>query len=50
MRARTKIEIIKRLVRIENELGIIPEKTYLDIEERLQTISKMVNGWIKFLG
>lgn len=47
--ARIKIEILKRFIRIEHQLNVINEKTYLDIERRLQEISKMTNGWIKYL-
>ena len=47
--ARIKIEILKRLFRITNELNIIETKRYIDIELSLQEISKMTNGWIKYL-
>jgi len=46
---RIKIEILKRLFRITNELNIIETKRYIDIELSLQEISKMTNGWIKYL-
>ncbi len=47
--ARIKIEILKRLIRIAFELDIIENKKYLDLEANLQEISKMTNGWIKYL-
>lgn len=47
-KARIQIETLKQLVRIEYELKIITEKIYLKIEEKLQEISKMVNGWLKY--
>jgi len=47
--ARIKIEVLKRLIRAENELNIIPAKTYLELELQLQEVSKMTNGWIKYL-
>jgi len=47
--ARIKIEILKRLIRIASELNIIENKKYLDLELDLQEISKMTNGWIKYL-
>ena len=47
--ARIKIEILKRLFRIIFELGIIENKKYIDLELDLQEISKMTNGWIKYL-
>ncbi len=47
--ARIKIEILKRLFRITNELKIIQDKAYFKIEADLQEMSKMTNGWIKYL-
>lgn len=47
--ARTKIELLKRLIRIVNELNIIPNNKYLELELDLQELSKMTNGWIKYL-
>ena len=39
-----KIEVLKRLIRNEYELDIIPEKIYIDLEKRLQEISKNDDG------
>ena len=47
--ARIKIEVLKRLIRITQELNIIEKKKYIDLESDLQEISKMVTGWIKYL-
>lgn len=47
--ARIKIELLKRLFRLTYELKIIGVKFYLDFESDLQEMSKMVNGWIKYL-
>jgi four helix bundle protein len=47
--ARIKIETLKRLIRIIHELNIIKRKDYIDLEFNLQEISKMTNGWIKYL-
>lgn len=47
--ARIKIEILKRLLRTAYELNIIKENKYIDFESDLQEISKMTNGWIKYL-
>jgi len=47
--ARIKIEILKRLIRVTFELKIIENKKYLDLESDLQEISKMTNGWRKYL-
>ena len=47
--ARIKIEVLKRLIRIIQELNIIEKKKYIELELDLQEISKMVTGWIKYL-
>ncbi|MBI2476007.1 MAG: four helix bundle protein [Candidatus Taylorbacteria bacterium] len=47
--ARLKTEIAKQLIRTEQELHIIAEASYLALEEGLQEISKMLNGWINSL-
>jgi len=47
--ARIKIELMKKLIRITNELNIVPNSKYLELELDLQEISKMTNGWIKYL-
>lgn len=47
--AKIEIEILKQLIRTEYELKIITEKVYLQIEHKLQEISKMTNGWLKYL-
>ena len=47
--ARIKIETLKRLVRICKELNVINDKYYINLEFHLCEISKMANGWIKYL-
>lgn len=46
---RIKIEILKRLFRIMLDLKIIEDKKYIELEFDLIEISKMTNGWIKYL-
>ncbi len=46
---RIKIETLKQLIRLENELEIITDKTYLALQNQLQEISKMATGWHKYL-
>jgi len=46
---RIKIEVLKRFFRISHELKIINSKNYIALELDLQEISKMTNGWIKYL-
>jgi hypothetical protein len=48
--ARIKIEVLKRLIRISFDLKIIEMGKYIESESELQEISKMTNGWIKYLG
>lgn len=48
-RTRIKIETIKQLVRLGNEVKIIDDEIYLIHQERLQEISKMLNGWIRYI-
>lgn len=47
--ARIKIETLKRLLRIVYELKLIESRKYIGLESELQEISKMTNGWIKYL-
>ena len=47
--ARIKTEVLKRFFRIAHELNIINRKKYIEFEYALQEISKMTNGWIKYL-
>ncbi|MEK7193345.1 MAG: four helix bundle protein [Patescibacteria group bacterium] len=47
--ARIKNEVLKRLLRNARELSIIHERQYINIEKELIEISKMINGWLKFL-
>ena len=44
--ARIKASLLQNIIRTENELGILEEKTYLRISENLISISKDINGWI----
>ena len=46
---RIKIETTKQIVRTANEIGVIPEKQYLAWQSSLQEMSKMTNGWLKYL-
>ena len=47
--ARIKIEVLKRIIRMMSELNIIKSEKYIELEIDLQEISKMTNGWIKYL-
>lgn len=45
---RIETEMLKHLVRAEFELGIIKEKQYLLLQEKLQEISKEAVGWERY--
>lgn len=47
--ARIKIEIMKRMIRLTGELGIVDNGKYLELEKDLQEISKDTNNWIRNL-
>jgi len=44
-----EIEIIKQFIRLEMEIGIIQNNNYLLWQEKLQEISRMTSGWIKYI-
>lgn len=46
---RVSLEVLKHLVRTEHELHIIDEKTYLRMSTIDVEMSKMTNGWIRYL-
>jgi len=46
---KTEIEMAKQLVRMETETHVIPDTCYLLWQEKLQEISRMTAGWIKYL-
>lgn len=48
-KSRVDIELLKNLFRIIHYLNIIPAFKYIELESDLQEISKMTNGWIKYL-
>ncbi|MDD5318193.1 MAG: four helix bundle protein, partial [Candidatus Pacebacteria bacterium] len=46
---RVRTEVLKHLVRTENEIHILDLKTYLRLSEQIVEISKMINGWITYI-
>jgi hypothetical protein len=46
---RIKIELTKQLIRTAHEIGALPESHYLKWQASLQEISKMTNGWIRYV-
>jgi len=48
LKANVKIELLKILFRISLNCQIIDSKKYLEMEQRLQEIGKMTQGWIRY--
>jgi hypothetical protein len=48
LKANSKTELLKILFRISLNCGIIDGREYLEIENKLQEIGKMTQGWIKY--
>ncbi len=42
-----RLDEVKILIRLSARLRIIPEKTYLDLEEELDEVGRMLGGWIR---
>lgn len=47
--ARIQVELTKQLIRTAYEIKSLEERNYLRFAGLLQEVSKMVNGWIKYL-
>src|SRR3989338_6289739 len=48
LKANSKIELLKILFRISLNCQILDNKEYLEMENKLQEIGKMTQGWIKY--
>ena len=48
LKSNSKIELLKILFRISLNCKIIESKEYLEMENRLQEIGRMTQGWIKY--
>ena len=48
LKANSKVELLKILFRISLNCEIMESKEYLEMENRLQEIGKMTQGWIKY--
>ena len=46
---RIKIGVLQNLIRTENELGIIEQKSYFYLSGQIIEISKMANGWLNYI-
>jgi four helix bundle protein len=45
--AAIKLDLLKLLVRLGQDLKAVPTSKYLSLEEKLQEIGRMLGGWIK---
>lgn len=48
-KASVKLDLLKILIRLTNDIKATPMKKYLLLEEKLQEIGKMLGGWIRSL-
>lgn len=48
--ARVCAEVMKNIIRTEHELGMLDQKSYLRLSKDAVEISKMLNGWIVYIG
>ena len=46
-RANVKLDLLKILIRLAEDIKALPTKKYLYLEELLQEIGKMLGGWIR---
>ena len=49
MEAATKLDLLKILIRLSEEVKATPTKKYLTLSEKLQEIGRMLGGWIRSL-
>ena len=47
--AATKLDLLKNLLRLAEDVKAIPTKRYLALSENLQEIGRMLGGWIRSL-
>lgn len=47
--AATKLDLLKALLRLAEDIKAVPTKRYLILSEKVQEIGKMLGGWIRSL-
>ena len=47
-KADAKVNLLKILIRLANEIKALDSKKYLILQEKLQEIGKMIGGWIRY--
>jgi len=48
-KADLKLKMIKLFVRLAHDIKVMPTKRYIELEEKLLELGKMLGGWIKSL-
>jgi len=48
-KADLKLRMIKLFVRLAQDIKVLPIKRYIELEEKLLELGKMIGGWLKFL-
>jgi hypothetical protein len=48
-KADLKLRVIKLFVRLAQDIKVLPVKRYVELEEKLLELGKMIGGWLKFL-
>ena len=48
-KADLKLKMIKLFVRLAHDIKVLPTKRYIELEEKLLELGKMLGGWIKAL-
>ena len=46
---RVRLDVVKRLIRLAQELGVIDEKKYFRLQEHVVESSKMAAGWMGYV-
>ncbi len=48
-KADLKLQMIQLFVRLAKDIKVLPVKRYIELEEKLLELGKMIGGWLKFL-
>lgn len=49
-KADLKLRMIQLFVRLARDIEVLKIKRYIELEEKLLELGKMIGGWLKFLG
>ncbi|MCX6713700.1 MAG: diversity-generating retroelement protein Avd [Candidatus Vogelbacteria bacterium] len=48
-KADLKLRMLQLFVRLAQDIKVLPVKRYIELEEKLLELGKMIGGWLKFL-